>query len=72
MQVDRADGDESPRFGGSRTSVGRPKSGWGRAFLAIAALILLGGLGTAGYLLKTYLNRDSRFRIAGATSRPKG
>jgi cell division protein FtsQ len=68
MQADRADGDESPRFDGPRTSAWRPASGWGRAFLAIAALILLGGLGTAGYLLKTYLNRDSRFRIAGASN----
>jgi cell division protein FtsQ len=29
-------------------------------------LILLGGLATAGFLLKNYLDRDSRFRIAGA------
>jgi len=32
----------------------------------MAALTLVGGLLTAGFLLKTYLNRDSRFRIAGA------
>jgi cell division protein FtsQ len=32
----------------------------------MAVLIVLGGLATSAYLLKTYLARDSRFRIAGA------
>ena len=64
--AEKPEGDESPRFDRPRNSGWRPWSGWGRTFLTIAALILLGGLCTAGYLLKTYLNRDSRFRIAGA------
>jgi cell division protein FtsQ len=34
--------------------------------VSLTVLILLGGLLTAGLLLKTYLNRDSRFRISGA------
>ncbi len=50
----------------SRPAWWRPSSAWGRGFLALAALILLGGLATAGFLLKNYLDRDSRFRIAGA------
>jgi cell division protein FtsQ len=32
----------------------------------MAVLIVLGSLATSAYLLKTYLGRDSRFRIAGA------
>ena len=44
----------------------RPLSAWGRGFLTLGALILLGGLATTGLLLKSYLERDSRFRIAGA------
>jgi cell division protein FtsQ len=44
----------------------RPASRAGRIFLALAALAVLGSLCTAGYLLKSYLGRDARFRIAGA------
>ena len=43
----------------------RPSSVWGRAFLGLGALIVLGGLATGAYFLKTYLERDARFRIAG-------
>ena len=58
------------RFGGSRTP---PRThGWGpastagRVFLALAALLVLGGFTTAGVLLARYLERDARFRIAGS------
>jgi cell division protein FtsQ len=44
----------------------RPASRAGRIFLALAVLLALGSLGAAGYLLKNYLDRDARFRIAGA------
>ena len=61
------------RFGGSRQD--KPRNPWyrpastvGRVFLALVALIVLGGLGTSAYLFKTYLSRDSRFRIAGASN----
>jgi cell division protein FtsQ len=55
-----------PRFDEPRRPWWRPASTAGRVFLTLAALIVLGGLTTAGQLLKTYLERDARFRIAGA------
>ena len=54
------------RFDETRTVWWRPSSAWGRGFLALGVLILLGSLATAGFLMKKYLDRDSRFRIAGA------
>ncbi|MGA3373483.1 MAG: FtsQ-type POTRA domain-containing protein [Terracidiphilus sp.] len=36
----------------------------GRIFLLLAALVLLGGLGATAWLLKDFLSRDGRFRIA--------
>ena len=72
--VDPDDEDSSPLGSGSgrdrfRAPSGpwwRPASTLGRVALGLAVLLVLGG-GTAGALaLKTYLNRDSRFRIAGA------
>jgi cell division protein FtsQ len=54
------------RFSPPRNPWWRPASAVGRFFLASAALIVLGGLGTSAYLLKTYLDRDGRFRIDGA------
>ena len=44
----------------------RPASTWGRIFLSLGALIVLGGLVTVYILFKTHLERDARFRIAGA------
>ncbi len=44
----------------------RPVSAWGRVFLGLGALMVLGGLATGVFLLKTYIGRDERFRIAGA------
>jgi cell division protein FtsQ len=44
----------------------RPQSKAGRVFLTLTALLVLSALGVSGYLLKTYLGRDGRFRIAGA------
>jgi len=73
MPLEMADpeDDDAPRSGGQRFK--RPRNPWyrpvstlGRVFLTLIALIVLGGLGTSAYLLKTYLSRDSRFRIAGA------
>jgi cell division protein FtsQ len=68
--------DDSPRLGaarlgrqrfeGVRSPWWRPASGWGRAFMALGTLIVLGGLAASAFLLKTYLGRDGRFRIAGA------
>jgi cell division protein FtsQ len=54
------------RFSPPRKPWWRPASSVGRFFLAFAALIVLGSLGTSAYLLKAYLDRDGRFRIDGA------
>ena len=45
-----------------------PASRMGRVFLTLCALIVLGGLATGGFYLKTYIDSDARFRIAGAGS----
>ena len=71
LEMRDPDDDESVPFGAER--FGEPSGPWwrpastlGRVFLGLGALIVLGGF-TAGVLgLKTYLSRDSRFRIAGA------
>jgi cell division protein FtsQ len=38
----------------------------GRVFLGLCALAVLGSFATSVYMLKSYLHRDGRFRIAGA------
>ncbi|MFZ0393010.1 MAG: FtsQ-type POTRA domain-containing protein, partial [Terracidiphilus sp.] len=43
----------------------RPESTFGRILLSLAALTVLGGLTTSYILLKNFLERDPRFRIAG-------
>jgi cell division protein FtsQ len=54
------------RFGQPRNPWWRPAGTWGRVFLGLGALVVLGGLATGAFLLQTYLERDARFRIAGA------
>jgi cell division protein FtsQ len=68
----RLDWGTSGRLGGSGDNGPsgpwwRPESTAGRVFLTLGALIVLGGLTTVGFLLKTYLDRDARFRIAGVS-----
>jgi cell division protein FtsQ len=65
------DGDDAYPSGGARFT--KPRNPWwrpastaGRVFLGVGALIVLGGLATSVFLLKSYLGRDARFRIAGA------
>jgi cell division protein FtsQ len=71
--------DEDPprlgagRFGGQRfdhprNPWWRPASTVGRVFLGLTVILVLCGLATSAYLLKTYLGRDGRFRIAGASN----
>jgi cell division protein FtsQ len=43
----------------------RPATKWGRIFLGCSVLSATGILVTAGFVFKTYLERDSRFRISG-------
>jgi cell division protein FtsQ len=44
----------------------RPTSKWGRIFLGLAALVIVGGFATATYALRSELEHDARFRIGGA------
>jgi cell division protein FtsQ len=66
LDLQDPEGDESPRFGGAPSPWWRPGSTVGRVFLGLGALVILGGIATSIFLFKTYLGRDSRFRIAGA------
>lgn len=74
LETTDPDDDNSPRLAGGRrfdrprNPWYRPASGVGRVFLALVTLVLLGGLATSAFLLKTYLGRDGRFRIAGASN----
>ena len=80
MLVDRSDPEDEDlprgsgaRFGSREDRFAEPSGPWwrpastvGRVFLGLGVLIVLGGF-TAGVLVfRTYLGRDSRFRIAGA------
>ena len=76
LEMPDPDGDDSANligagFGGQRS--GEPRGCWwrpasrvGRVFLTLCALLVLCGLATGGFLLKTYIDGDARFRIAGA------
>jgi cell division protein FtsQ len=70
LEFEDPDGDGNlrpvnDRFAKPKTPWWRPGSKLGRIFLATAALLVLGGLTTAGLMLKHSLDRDARFRIAG-------
>ena len=56
------------RFGKPKLPWWRPASTAGRVFLAFGAVLVLGGFTTASLLLKHYLERDARFRIAGSSN----
>jgi cell division protein FtsQ len=73
LKFDDPDGDgvlrpAAERFGPPRQPWRRPASTVGRIFLALIALLVLGGLGTASLLLARYVERDARFRIAGSSN----
>jgi cell division protein FtsQ len=73
LEMQDPDGDDPPRshrgvFGAAPAPWWRPASTVGRVFLALGALAVLAGLTTACVLLKTYLERDARFRIDGASN----
>jgi len=70
LEFEDPDGDGnlrpvSDRFAKPKTPWWRPASKLGRTSLATAALLVLGGLITAGLMLKHAIDRDARFRIAG-------
>ncbi len=69
LESEGSDDDESPR---RRRQFDTPSRPWwlpgttvGRVFIALGALIVLGSLFTGYLLLAHFLERDSRFRIAG-------
>jgi cell division protein FtsQ len=71
LEMEDLDDEDSSRPGGRRFVAPsgpwwRPATTAGRVFLALGALTVLGGLTTSVVLAKSYLSRDSRFRIAGA------
>ncbi|MGH9600639.1 MAG: cell division protein FtsQ/DivIB [Terracidiphilus sp.] len=72
LEMEDADGGDfsrsnRDRFGRPRNPWWRPSSTTGRVFLALCAFIVLSVLTTAVVMLKTYLERDARFRIAGSS-----
>ena len=79
MPVDMSDPEDEDlpragaRFGSREDRFAEPSGPWwrptstvGRVFLGLGILIVLGGFTASAMMLKTYLGRDSRFRIAGA------
>ena len=63
---------QTPLFNRSRFRYDEPRGSWwrpqskaGKIFLGLTALAVLGGLAISALALKTYLDRDARFRIAG-------
>jgi cell division protein FtsQ len=73
LEMEDADGDDPSearraRFSSPRKPWWRPTGTWGRAFLAIAALIVVGGAAYTYHVCKTFLERDARFRIAGTSN----
>ncbi len=78
QEMEEPEGDELPpkgkprlvrsRFDGPKRNWWRPASKLGRAFLTLAALVMLGGLAACTYLFITFLNSDARFRISGANN----
>jgi len=73
LDMDDPDGDVLPRTKWGKKGEGSGRWWWpantvGRVFVGLGAAAIFGLLITAGYLTKTYLQRDGRFRIAGASS----
>lgn len=70
MPLDMPDPDEEAasrprgdRFGQPASAWWRPASTVGRVLLGVGVLAVLGGVTAGALVLKTYLGRDSRFRI---------
>jgi cell division protein FtsQ len=71
LEFDDPDGDgmlrpTADRFGKQKRRWWRPESRAGRIFLAVGALIVLGAFTTLTLMMRHYLERDARFRIAGS------
>jgi cell division protein FtsQ len=71
LEMEDPDGDDELRPGARNAPRGkwwRPAGRAGRIFLTLGALIVLGGLTFLCITVRTYLERDARFRIAGAAN----
>ncbi len=72
LEMEDPDGDDLPRSKWGKKGEGSGRWWWpagtvGRVFVGLGAMIVLAVLITAGNVFKTYLQRDGRFRIAGAS-----
>jgi cell division protein FtsQ len=72
LDMDDIDGDNPPRAKWNRKGEGSGRWWWpantlGRVGVGVGLMIILAVLVTAGDLIKTYLQRDGRFRITGAS-----
>ncbi len=72
IEMDDPDGDDLPRakWGKNGAQGGRwwwPSSKVGRVFLGLGVVAVIAVFATAAHYLETYLERDARFRIAGAS-----
>ena len=72
LEMDDPDGGDSPRLKWGKNGVQNGHWWWpagtvGRVFVGLGALTILVTLGTATHLSKTFLQRDARFRIVGAS-----
>lgn len=65
---DERQGFRRERFEEPRNPWWRPTGTWGRMFLGIGALMVVSGLALSAHLFKNFLERDARFRIAGASN----
>jgi cell division protein FtsQ len=78
LEMRDPDDEDFPRAGASRFGAEqfgeqsrpwwRPASTFGRVMLGGGVLLVVGALATSFVVAKTYLGRDSRFRIAGASN----
>src|SRR5579863_10281912 len=71
LEMEDAEGDDEVRPGTRTTPRGkwwRPSSKAGRIFLAFGTLTVLAGVIFLGITVRTYIERDGRFRIAGAAN----
>jgi cell division protein FtsQ len=71
LEMEDPEGDDDLRPGARNAPRGkwwRPASKAGRIFLTLGALAVLGSVTFLGITVRTYLERDARFRIAGAAN----
>ncbi len=72
IEMDDPDGDDLPRAKWGKNGAQGARSWWpsskvGRVFLGLGVVAVIAVFATAAHYLETYLERDARFRIAGAS-----